>query len=170
MARTKIKIDEAVLRSVIAECEQERAYTNRSMLFEDVASKYNTLTDTTILNAQLVYLRVNELQIELKTPKGKKGRAKGSKIEGGGKRVSRAEKFAGNLSVQGSFSDLRSSVPAQYRPLVKKIEQGSIKAAIKLNCLSCVGFERKVDGVDQIGNCECTNCPMFCFRPYQKKR
>ena len=170
MARTKIQIDEAVLRSVITDCEQGKVYANRSALFEDVASTYNRVTETTVLNPQLVYLRTKELNIDLKTPKGKKGRAKGSKIEGAGKRVSRAEKFAGNVTVQGSFADLRASVPAQYKPLVKRVEEGSMKAAIKLMCLSCVGFERKVDGVDQIKDCVCTNCPLFAHRPYQGKQ
>jgi hypothetical protein len=52
-----------------------------------------------------------------------------------------------------------------YRITMAKAYAGdcSPRAAIKAQCLICVGYER-----DSITNCTGWSCPLFAFRPYQK--
>jgi len=59
---------------------------------------------------------------------------------------------------------LRSEVPTYYRNLVEQVADGSKAAAVKLNCLQCVGFERA-----EVTKCTSVQCPMWAFRPYQGK-
>lgn len=172
MARTKITFDEKLLRDVIKEVEGANIYTAHSTLFEDVSSAYNKKSTVGQLNPQVIRLRVNELGIELKTPKGKRGRAAGCVINSGVK-VPRADKIAGNKQAQATLVQLRKELKTKYSndnkdnarflPLVDKIEQGSMKAALKLMCLQCVDYDTK-----EVAMCNCTSCPLHIFRPYKK--
>jgi hypothetical protein len=50
-------------------------------------------------------------------------------------------------------------------PLVDKVEQGSMAAAVKLMCLDCSGWVKP-----EIRDCVITSCPLYPFRPYQDIR
>lgn len=176
MARTKIQIDETWLRKVIKECEESKVYTARSALFQDVANKYNQnlpiIGLPATINAQLVYLRVNELGIDLATPKGKRGRSAGFRPTG--VKVSRSAKIASNEQAKKSLDAIRKDLNrgmlrnpkekpgAVYLPLVDKMEQGSLRAAIKMMCLQCTNFQK-----EEIKHCECVGCALYHIRPYQ---
>jgi hypothetical protein len=47
-------------------------------------------------------------------------------------------------------------------PLVDRVEQGSMTAALKLMCLDCSGWVKP-----EIRDCVIVECPLFPFRPYQ---
>ncbi len=47
-------------------------------------------------------------------------------------------------------------------PLVDQVEKGSLRAAIKLNCLECSAYQP-----GEIKLCVVTACAMFPHRPYQ---
>jgi hypothetical protein len=47
-------------------------------------------------------------------------------------------------------------------PLVDKVEQGSMAAAVKLVCLDCSGWVKP-----EIRDCVIIECPLYPFRPYQ---
>lgn len=173
MARTKVVIDEALLRRVIKETEEAKHYTARSALFNDVSSAYNQRITGSMkpLNGQLVYLRVRELGIELKTPVGKRGRAAG--FVNTGVRVPRADKLAGSKDAKATFSAIRDELKLQYEdgssakrflPLVDKMESGSLKAAIKMKCLSCANYDPQ-----EVKACQIILCPLLPFRPYKTK-
>lgn len=178
MARTKVNINECMLRRIIQQCEAAKPYTARSALYEDVSAAYNlenkvNATGLKDINQQLVYLRVKELNIPLKTPVGKRGRSAGCVINSGVK-VPRADKIAGNKQAQDTLVQLRKELKTKYSndnkdnarflPLVDKIEQGSMKAALKLMCLQCVDYDTK-----EVAMCNCTSCPLHIFRPYKAK-
>ncbi len=171
MARTKIKVDETLLRKIIAEKESNNKYTARSALYNDVASSYNEQSNIKI-NGQIVYLRVGELNIDLKTPVGKRGRAAGCVINTGVK-VPRAEKLAKSSDAQKTFEALRKELKVKYDskhdntrflPLVQKMQDGSLKAATKLMCLSCANYSTQ-----EVAMCEILSCPLHPFRPYKGK-
>lgn len=57
----------------------------------------------------------------------------------------------------------REQVTPKYRGIYDKALTGrSMKSAIHINCLLCVGCERK-----EIKNCKTVGCPFFLYRPYQ---
>lgn len=57
---------------------------------------------------------------------------------------------------------LLTGVPVIYRiPYLKSIGgQGRLGAAVKQNCLMCVGYERA-----EVNNCTGYECPLYNFRP-----
>jgi hypothetical protein len=57
---------------------------------------------------------------------------------------------------------LRSHTPAKFQPLVDRIEDGSIRAAVKLKCLECSSYQ-----VEEIRLCTVPACPLHSVRPYQ---
>lgn len=166
MARTKIVFDEKLLRVVVKEVEASSVYTAHSTLFEDVSAAYNQRSAVGQLNPQVIRLRVQELGIELKTPKGKRGRSAGCVINTGVK-VPRSQKLAGNKQAQEAFAALRKEMRqndgVRFLPLVTKMEGGSLKAAVKAMCLSCTNYSSK-----EVAMCEIVSCPLHAYRSYKK--
>jgi hypothetical protein len=172
VARTKINIDKALLVKTIETCENGKNYTTQSELFNDVAQMYNNECGSLPkINAQLVYLRVPEFGIVLKTPKGKRGRAAGCRpVALNGTKVTRAEKIEANPEAKKVLDSIRREIKittksSHFLALVDKLESGSLTAAIKLKCLDCTNFQK-----DEVRNCECYSCPLHIIRPYQKNK
>lgn len=61
-------------------------------------------------------------------------------------------------------------VPVKYRSLYERAVSGRLppRAAIKVKCYDCVGWERFDSGRDRIGDCPCRGCPLWHLRPFQK--
>lgn len=74
MARTKIIIEQETLEAAIQEAEKDGPLTNQSVLWKEVARIYNEKTGQNISHS-VVYLRVKEWNIEVKTEPGKKRRS-----------------------------------------------------------------------------------------------
>lgn len=171
MGRPMIQVDQNSLTTIINRCEANKTYRNHSELFKDVASLYNDQHKTTLTPA-IIYLRVNEWGIVLKTEKGKKGRQKGDgpaiSLDQRAARQPRSDKFAASKVAQQSLGLLRAEVKREqngrFLPLVKRLEGGSMKAAVALKCLDCCA-----GSVVDIKHCPCTSCPLYLFRPYQHK-
>lgn len=157
MARTKVAVNRQELEKCIRDAERTGPLQNRSELYRAVGEKLG-------LTPSVVMLRIDEFSIELKTPKGKKGRQAGAKIRREEKtlRKPRAEKFK-QEKYQKSIRAMRNTYGPELQGLVNRIEQGSIMAAVKLNCLQCLGFVKS-----EIRSCTDISCPFHCFRPYQK--
>ncbi len=82
--KTKTAVNEVVFRDAVGLVEASGGLANRSILCVAVADQYNALVAKTgekHINAGLVGLRLKEFNLldTLKTPKGVKGRKKGSK-------------------------------------------------------------------------------------------
>jgi len=58
-----------------------------------------------------------------------------------------------------------AGLPESYRGITRKAFQGkSLRAATKAKCLDCVCWQRV-----EITACPCSTCPLWPYRPYQKK-
>jgi hypothetical protein len=60
----------------------------------------------------------------------------------------------------------RTGMPKLYQSGYERAINGkaSPRQAIKAQCLECVGYER-----NEITNCTDTDCPLYCYRPFQKQ-
>lgn len=168
MARPTINFDKAVLVKAIQLAEEGASFNSRDAMFAKAIDQYKSLggVEADKLTKILVYQRVKQWGLELKTVAGRKGRALGTKVERKPRVVTMTP------TKQMSFAAVRSSIKSARLPaaaetrlntLVSKVEKGSLKAAIKLNCLSCANFQR-----EEVANCECYECPLFSLRPFQK--
>lgn len=53
----------------------------------------------------------------------------------------------------------KPDIPEKYRKLYEKARAGSAKAAIRLRCLMCVGWEPT-----EVEQCSATGCPLYSLR------
>jgi len=57
-----------------------------------------------------------------------------------------------------------SIIPKPYKKTYEKaVARKSMKAAIKAQCLECVGWEKS-----EVRNCTALACPLWAYRPYQE--
>ena len=174
MPRPTIQINKDSFTAIIADLETKKTYRNHSELFKDVSSVYNDKhqQDGITLTPAIVYLRVKEWAVALKTQKGKKGRQKGEQLNTAGVtsvvRLPRGEKFASSDLARQSIGKLRQEVKREQKgrflPLVNRLEKGSMKAAVALKCIDCCA-----GSTTDIKHCPCTSCSLYLFRPYQDK-
>lgn len=173
MAKQKAEVDKGKLQLAIDKAEENGPLAGRTVLWQAVAPIYNSFGLPVQVTASMVYLRFMEMGLTCKTPLGRKGGTmseehkaklrearKGMTITG---RRSRAEKMAELPLASEHFEKLRSITPSTYQGLLKKVEAGSLTAAIKMLCVQCMGFERT-----HVKDCGGLSCPMYLHRPYQK--
>lgn len=164
MGRASITIDKQVLQDIITSCESNKEYKNQTELFIDVAMVYATRINKESISPAWIYQRVQDLALNLKTPKGRIGRVKGQGPAG--TRTPRSEKFAADPKALASLGTLKREIlreqGGKYLPVFKRLENGSLKAAIALKCLDCSSYQQ-----NEIRHCACTSCPLFLVRPYQ---
>lgn len=175
MARTAVKVDRVKLVAAINEAEKNGPCLTRSKLYDRATRAYNSsVSDTSLeITPSIVMLRIKEFNLTVKTPIGQRGRQAGVKMTdehkaalaaGRQNRVKggRKAKFEKNPEIKAALVDLKEKTPESYVSLVEKIAAGSMRAAVRLNCLQCSNYQRV-----EIKECNCTGCPMFAFRPYQ---
>jgi len=157
MGRTKLVLDKAELQRVVSELENTQQFTTQGELWKALEqSEWARNQKPRPLTAQVAYARARELGIVCKTPVGKRGRANFGPSEERGKRVSRAVKMA---KFSPSFQKMRAEFPTTYLPLIQKAEKGSLRAAMKLKCAECSGFNR-----GEVLKCECVSCSLYPHR------
>jgi len=161
-----VEVDIPLLKTCITESEKDGPLSNRTELYHLVAEKYNAKKPDATITHSIVYLRIDANEIDIKTPKGKRG-GDGSQLRGSripGVRRSRADKFNASPEAKKSFERLEKSTPTRFLPLVDAIKRGSRSAAVKLHCIECSGYSTA-----EVRNCACPQCPLYLFRPYQGK-
>jgi hypothetical protein len=163
MSRRTIPIDKTKLCGIIQELENTQTFLNRSSLFQSVVSTYNKDNSDSLLTVPVLYLRLKEWGTPLKTPKGKKGRQKGEIINPVG-RITRNEKFSQNGTTKTALAKMLKVLPERFLPVGKKVIRGSLTAAVRLKCLDCSDYE-----TTEVRKCECYECSLWAFRPYQGK-
>lgn len=173
MAKTETPVDRAALLAAIAVCETNGPFANRSMLYGCVAVQYNHVEQPRKpITPSIVLLRIRDWHLAVKTPIGKRGRAKGSTMSpehkaamlaGRGQRTPKSERFASDPAIVASLNSLAQRTPERFRGLVDDIRNGSRNAAVKLHCLECSGYQ-----TSEVTDCVCVACPLWAFRPYQK--
>ena len=170
MGRKTHEVNRECLIASITEAESNGPLENRSILAETVTKIYNAMDGVPrAITFSVVTLRIQQWGLDVKTPKGRRGRQSLTEEQKAAmklarkSRVSKAEKFENSEQAQIHFAALRATTPNRFHGLVDKIESGSRAAAQKLFCLQCCGFVsgevRRCTGV--------RTCPIFMFRPYQ---
>lgn len=169
MPRIAIEVDRALLTQAIIGVEAAGPLENQSKLFKEVADLYNSERgERDAVSQSVVALRIKEWAIALKTPKGKRGRTMSpehlAKLQAArsGKKVSKSERFS--LPVyQASFNAMLKRMP-EDQALIEQVQRGSMKAAIKLMCHQCMGFDELPK---MIRGCTSLACPLWPFRPFK---
>jgi hypothetical protein len=169
MPRKAVEVDRNFLTQAINVVEGGGPLENQSRLFQEVADIYNSERgEREEVTASVVALRIKEWAIPVKTPKGKRGRQMSpehlAKLQASraGKKMGRGQKFS--LPVyQKSFTAMRKRMPDE-ETLIVQVEQGSMKAAIKLMCHQCMGFDELPK---MIRGCTALACPLWPFRPFK---
>jgi len=153
MPRTKVEIDKSELVAVINRLETSSKFNTRTDLSNAIAKELN-------ISPAVVLLRIKEFNIEPKTPKGKRGRQKGTSLTEEQKKAMQAGRSKSKTAI--NVENLRKYFPKSRSGLIDKIEKGSLTAAVKAKCLDCCSFD-----TNEIKNCACVSCPLFEFRPYK---
>jgi len=170
MARTQKQVNRQRLAQAIADAEANGPLVNRSVLYASVAERYNVacgVKGNEYITPSIVMLRINEWNMSIKTPVGKRGRPAGSKmpqkLDSEGNPLPRATRKSRKASPENLNAMKRGEFSGdQYQGLLARIENGSLTARIKANCLSCAGFVR-----EEVKNCQCVGCPLWDVRPFR---
>lgn len=159
--RVALPINVKQLQEQITLAENENEFKNRSQLFSHLE---NTVWAKTSyrkpFTAAVLQLRASQECLEIKTPKGKRGRQAGVSVES--VRGKRSDKLKSNPKFKDCVATLRKNNP-NCDKAIDKIAGGSLTAAVRLNCLSCCGGDRK-----EAGRCSVVGCAMYLFNPYLK--
>ncbi len=151
MAKQAIQLDREKFQEVISSLEAKQTFNSRSSLWgaieqTDWAKKLSPRP----LTGQVAMLKAKELNLEIKTPLGRKGAEKG---------VSRQGRVRKRISLDVvNLIDLSE----KYSPLKKKIATGSLKAVVKAMCLQCTNEQPL-----EIKMCTLTHCAQHAIRPFQ---
>ena len=174
MARKTVPVDRDALVAAIAHVEGKDGYSGgKTEMCKAAAEQYNKVVNPSKpITHSVVYLRIEEFKIPIKTKAKKRGRGKmtdeqKAAMQAGraaSKGKTKAQKFAADPVAQRNFQLLRDRTPERFHPVIDKVEEGSRTAAVKLACLECSNFQTV-----EIRECPCEQCPLFMFRPYQGK-
>ena len=160
MSKKTIEIDKTRLTKILNDLESSEIFSNRSALFEKASIKYGERCTPAI-----VYLRVKQWNIPLKTEKKKPG----EHLKGGNVEALKQFRETGEVKPKKIKADTRPLIVeftreenGKYLKIAKSIKKGSLKSAIKLKCLDCCNFDKK-----EIKYCACPSCPLWPVRPFQ---
>jgi hypothetical protein len=159
--RKAIEVSPVELLKTIEQLEKDQPegkFPNRSALWAAVEeTEWAKTRQPRPLTSQVAMLLAKKHNLEIATPVGQRGRAKGSgPIPGAGRK-----KKTLPLHV---IESMKLATPKKYHDIVDRVGKGSAKAAIKLKCLDCVCFQKK-----EIRLCEQTSCGLWAYRPYKDK-
>lgn len=164
MARTKLQVDRGALLAAILAAEASQPsgrFETRIELAKAVErSQWAQTAYPKQVTFSTVLLRIDEfgLEGEIATKKGKRGRRAGSVLSDEQKAAMQNGRKKRGVNVD----NLRKNTPMAFLPIVDRIESGSLKAAIKMKCLECAGFQRA-----EVKACTVTSCPLHAIRPYK---
>jgi len=159
MPKTKLLINRSQLENAVKKAERENSFTNLQSLYESVSNSEWGRQQKGLTPA-VVRLRILEFKIKTETKAGKKTKGVFPGVRG--KRQSRSQKFAASPDCKLSITKLKRTF-TEHPELVKQIEKGSMKAAIKLNCIDCCG-----GSTSEANHCELYECPLWLFLPRKK--
>jgi hypothetical protein len=165
MGRTLIRVDKQKLTDIIGSVEFTQQFSNRGDLIKEVSRKYCMQEGVTNVTPSVVYLRIKEWNIDLKTPRNKRGRKGGNPSIGTIPRVSRGIKFQSDDKVRISLTILNNITPERFKKVADRVKKGSMKAAIQLKCLDCCDYQTV-----EVRNCTCNECSLWAFRPYSNRK
>lgn len=169
MAKPMTPVDRAKLTAALVEAEKDGPLPNLTKLWERAAEIYNAMPGVQPITFSVVLLRAKEWGIQVKTTPGRKGgplteERKQAMQAARGQRVPRAEKMKEFKTFDLLRADLsKDADKRRFLPVVDAAEKGSLRAAIKLNCLDCCNWQ-----TSEIKQCGIEGCPMYPHRPYKQ--
>lgn len=158
MGRTMVQVKESDLKAAIDLVESAGPVENRSELYKKAADIL--AVDNPDVTPSVVYSRVKQFNIEVKTPMGKRG--------GGPVALRKPKGRANAAKVEVIYKRLLGEAPKkeQSRPaiqgLAKRAAKGNKAAKIKWHCLDCGGWDKQ-----NVKHCQITTCAFHDIRPYQ---
>jgi hypothetical protein len=167
--RKALSIDKMALQAEIYRIENssEPPKTQGALWVAVAAGHWSQSLKDGGLSAATVMNRVKDLGIEVATPKGKRGGEGGDFGRSKGVVPSRRKTRKG-MSVENMDAYINKvperALTDKLYTVAEKAEKGSLKAIIKLNCLSCSGFCPK-----EVRECSVVACAFHSVRPYQGK-
>lgn len=154
-----IPIDIERFKKEIELAEASQTFPNQTALFEYIAgTQWGKTAYKKPLTAAVLYLRYKQEALIIKTPKGKRGRASGTVVN----RTARKDKLAANPKFKENIKLLKRDNPTAIKT-IDRLAGGSLKAAIRVNCLNCSGGDKKL-----AQTCAVINCAMYLFNPFLK--
>jgi hypothetical protein len=161
MPKATIQVDKQKLTDLINLLEKQETFTNRSALFQKVSEKYSAENGIQV-SPSVIYLRVKQFSIPLKTEKSKfdpsRFREKLNNIAVGDDTITpKAKQTTSDLL---EYADTKEK--EKYLKVAKSTLRGSRKSCIRMMCLQCSNWQPK-----EIKNCPCVGCAIYLFRPYQ---
>lgn len=171
--RKPIEVSKEGLQKAIAELEASQTFPNRSALWLAVEnSEFAKSCQPRPLKGQVAMLKAEEFNLEIKTPKGLRGKTKGSgPVVGGGRKkkvfsFENVEKVLKAIPTRSTEPSDSSCVTREtLAKTIEKFRSGSLKAAVKLMCLSCSNWSKK-----EVRVCNIQSCPLHLFRPYKQEK
>jgi hypothetical protein len=167
MAKKSILVDRQKLEAALNMAENNGPLSNLSELWSKATEIYNRTAEQPITHS-VVALRVKEWNVVVKTQPGRKGRAmsdeqKAAMQAARGQRRPRSEK----MKEFKTFDLLRQEMNLEadkrrFLPVLEAAEKGSMKAAIKLNCLECSNWL-----TTEVKHCPVEKCAFYPHRPYK---
>lgn len=156
--RKPLEISIPDFQFILSELETEQKFTTRSSLWEAFAqTDWAKNLKPRPLTAQNAMLLAKKHNLTIQTPIGQRGRVKGcGPVPGGGRKK--------KTLPENIVEVLAKVVPEKYIKVLNRVKQGSMKAAVKLKCLDCCGFEKK-----EITLCNIQECSLWSHRPYQPR-
>lgn len=161
MAR-KLNINKETFQSIVNQLESTQTFQNPSYLWKAVAStEWAKNLEPRPLTASVAYLRAKEFGIIINTKAGKRGgtmtKERVAKMQSG--RKGHRPRSIKMTVFTSTFSEMRTTYPSAFLPLINRAEKGSLKAALNLKCLECCSFQRV-----EIRNCQCPGCALYPHR------
>lgn len=168
--RKPIEVSKEGLQQAISTLESQAQFPNRAALWAAVeATPFALSCLPQPLKAQVAMMKAQQFELEIKTPKGQRGRSKGcGPIAGGGRKKKILSETAIEAVVNGIPVTVQEAgrirkVRESLTSTIAKFGKGSMKAAIKLKCLDCCCWQLK-----EIAVCSITECSLHSFRPYKR--
>lgn len=164
--RKPIVIDQRELQAIVDTIEASGPCANRTELWKLVEETEWARNLSRPLTAQVAMLKAKELGITMKTPLGLRGRVKGSgpiNVGKGGRKKKVFSPESRAALINGIPGDSLDNQRAKLQKTIDKACSGSMKAAVKLKCLDCCGWEKM-----EVAQCQAKECSLYNFRPYKR--
>jgi hypothetical protein len=155
MSKKAIVLDKVEFQKIVTDLESSKQFVSRGALWQAVEeSEWAKKLTPRPLTAQVAMLKAKELNLAIKTVLGKRGNANLATVARGPRKAKRI-----SLEIVES---MKKHFPENLHSTIDKAAAGSMKAAIKLNCIECSGFVKK-----EVALCQIQTCPMWTYRPYK---
>ena len=159
--RKPIVLNKVEFQEVVTKLENEQKFPNRSQLWEAVENTDWAKNQTPRpLTSQVAMLKAEDYSLIITTPKGIRGKQKGS-----GPVVTRQRKSRKIPpdSLQALICGIPVSMQETLQKTIDRAASGSMKAAVKLKCLDCCNWSKQ-----EVSQCTINSCSLHNFRPYKK--